>query len=386
MTTDTKTQPIQLGEPVEHRGIVVTPLFPRLQPRAEYLTFDEAAPLGFRVAEIDEAGSVPQLLVENPLDANVLLYDGEELVGAKQNRILNVTVLVEAHGKTNIPVSCVEQGRWSRRSRYFAPAASAAYPELRRRKAEQLLAAPAELGAAQAEVWDAVAFRTGVHSPTGAQRDIFDAHEGELAELRKAFPLEPGQSGMLLAIGPERLCLDCVSRPTAFAWLYPKLLEGAMLDAIEHVGAKPSTTERLERFLVEIEAADRARGASVGLGEDVRVATETIIGSGLEVDGELVQLSGFSRGRRVIRSYSSAAADSRLRRSLRAQDAAFKCCLRTPTAKVPGSQALTSSRTGRSGGPLSKPMTKRRPSALPSFRRVSTLVLCCPLSIREMAE
>src|SRR5256885_12588694 len=31
-----------------------------------------------------------------PLKANVLLYDGEELLGAKQNRILNVTVLVAA--------------------------------------------------------------------------------------------------------------------------------------------------------------------------------------------------------------------------------------------------------------------------------------------------
>ncbi len=289
---------IQLGEPVEHRGIVVAPLFPRRQPRVEYLTVGEAIPLGLRISEVDEAGSVPELLVANPLDANVLLYDGEELVGAKQNRILNITVLVEAHGKTNIPVSCVEQGRWSRRSRYFAPATNTAYPELRRRKAERLLAAPAELGAAQAEVWDAVsekAFRTGVHSPTGAQRDIFDAHEGELAELRKAFPLEPGQSGMLLAIGPERLCLDYVSRPTAFARLYPKLLEGAMLDAIEHISAKPTTAERLERFLGEVEAADRARRPSGGLGEDVRVATETIIGSGLELDGELIQLSAFSR-------------------------------------------------------------------------------------------
>jgi hypothetical protein len=298
MSTIQTSTAIQLGEPVEHRGIVVAPLFPRIQPRADYLTFDEAAPLGFRIEEVDEAGSVPQLLVENPLDASVLLYDGEELVGAKQNRILNVTVLVEAHGKTKIPVSCVEQGRWSRRSRYFAPAPSATYPELRRRKAERLLAAPAEPGVAQAEVWDTIsekAFRTGVHSPTGAQRDIFDAHEGELAELRKAFPLEPGQSGMLLAIGPERLCLDYVSRPTAFARLYPKLLEGAMLDALEHLGTKPATDERLERFLGEVEVTDRKRTPSVALGEDVRVATEKVIGSGLELDGELIQLSAFSR-------------------------------------------------------------------------------------------
>src|ERR671934_1323581 len=102
----------QLGDPVEHRGIVITPLFPRRDPVAHYVTLDEALPLGFRVREVSDAGLVPELLVENPLTQDVLLYDGEELVGAKQNRILNVTVLIAGGSKTRIPVSCVEEGRW----------------------------------------------------------------------------------------------------------------------------------------------------------------------------------------------------------------------------------------------------------------------------------
>src|SRR4051794_19780538 len=55
-------QTIQLGEPVEHRGVVIAPLFPRRSPVAEYLTLDEAIPLGLRVSEVDAAGSVPELL------------------------------------------------------------------------------------------------------------------------------------------------------------------------------------------------------------------------------------------------------------------------------------------------------------------------------------
>jgi hypothetical protein len=66
----------QLGEPVEHRGIVVTPLFPRRNPVAAYLTLDEALAAGLRVTEASRGGSVPELAVENPLDADVLLYDG----------------------------------------------------------------------------------------------------------------------------------------------------------------------------------------------------------------------------------------------------------------------------------------------------------------------
>ena len=147
---------IQLGEPVSHRGVLVAPLFPRLTPAAAYVTLDEALPLGFRVTEVDEAGLVPELAVHNPLDRNVLLYDGEELIGAKQNRILNVTVLVAAGSKTAIPVSCVEEGRWSARSAAFGAASHAAHPELRRRKGERLSADPLARGIAQHEVWEAV--------------------------------------------------------------------------------------------------------------------------------------------------------------------------------------------------------------------------------------
>lgn len=57
----------QIGERAEHRGIVVAPLFPRTDPVATYLTLDEALAGGLRIGETSEAGSVPELLVENPL-------------------------------------------------------------------------------------------------------------------------------------------------------------------------------------------------------------------------------------------------------------------------------------------------------------------------------
>ena len=286
--------PIQIGEPVDHRGVVVTPLFPRLKPRAAYVTLEEALPLGFRVAEVDAAGSVPELAVKNPLDSDVLLYDGEELLGAKQNRILNVTVLVAPRSETRIPVSCVEEGRWRARSFSFGAAKHAAYPELRRRKAERLSAAPLERGAAQGEVWQALAEkagRLGVHSPTGAQADVFAAHERNLGSLRGAFPLQPGQSGALLALG-DRLCLDYVSRPEAFARLYPKLLEGYLLDALEAVDSTPAGD--LDAFIAAIAEGTLSRRPSAGLGDDVRLRGERSVGSGLELDGELLQLCAFS--------------------------------------------------------------------------------------------
>ncbi len=288
---------VQLGDPVEHRGIVITPLFPRRAPQAAYLTLDEALPLGLRVTEIDTAGSVPELAVANPLGTDVLLYDGEELIGAKQNRILNVTVLVAAKSHTRIPVSCVEQGRWHAQSEVFSAASHTASPEVRSRKAARLETEPLARGIAQGEVWDAVAQRVARHrvdSPTAAQADVFRAREHDLRELREAFPLLPGQSGALLAFGADALCLDWVSRPSAFAQLYPKLLDGYLLDALERPNGDSAPSERIVGFASALSRAAVVRRSSAGRGSDVRLRGVGCRGSGLELDGELLQLSAFS--------------------------------------------------------------------------------------------
>jgi hypothetical protein len=55
-------------------------------------------------------------------------------VGAKQNRILNMTVLVAVQTEVTIPVSCVEQGRWGYRARHSAPSDFSLYAGLRAKK------------------------------------------------------------------------------------------------------------------------------------------------------------------------------------------------------------------------------------------------------------
>jgi hypothetical protein len=295
----------QIGEPVEHRGIVVAPLFPRRDPVADYLTLDEALPRGLRIAETSESGSVPELVVENPLAERVLVYDGEELVGAKQNRILNVSVLVDAKSALTIPVSCVEQGRWSRRSAHFGAAPHISNAELRRRKAETQAARPLARGVAQGEVWDAVrdkSLRMSVSSQTGAASDIHRAYERDVRVLEDAFPAQPGQCGAILGLGGD-LCLDAVSRPDAFARLWPKLRAGYLLDALERLDGKPTATQSMRAFVEMVGAALTTRAPSAGLGEDVRLRGEGVLGSGLELDGELVQLSAFASedgGRRAF--------------------------------------------------------------------------------------
>jgi hypothetical protein len=303
----------QRGDPVEHRGIVITPLFPARDPVAGYITLDEALPRGLTISETSDAGSVAELAVINPLGENVLLYDGEELVGAKQNRILNVTVFVGAGAKLPIPVSCVEQGRWNRSSVDFDSASHISHSHLRRRKAEMLATQPMALGIAQGEVWAEIGEkqeRMSVNSPTDANRDTFDAYGDRLRTLEDAFPLQPGQCGAVLAIGHD-LCLDTVSRPDAFALLWPKLRAGYLLDALERLDQTPAAKERIAGFVDEVADAPFTRGPSAGLGHDLRLRGPGVIGSGLELDGERIQLSAFTSDGRADRAFGRIARPSR---------------------------------------------------------------------------
>jgi len=85
------------------------------------------------VKEVSEEGSIPDLMVINRASTPLLIPEGEILVGGKQNRTVNITVIIEAGEERVIPVSCVERGRWRRGADTFF-SKSYAPPNLRTRK------------------------------------------------------------------------------------------------------------------------------------------------------------------------------------------------------------------------------------------------------------
>ena len=130
---------LRTGEPVEFHRLKIMPILVDEDRKLPFVDLDEALKQGFIViTEVSEGGSVPDLHVANKAEADVIILDGEELIGAKQNRIVNTTIVVPATTSITIPVSCVQQRRWNYTSRDFSSSGSVAYASLRRKKYEHV--------------------------------------------------------------------------------------------------------------------------------------------------------------------------------------------------------------------------------------------------------
>lgn len=276
----------ELGEPAAFAGLALIPLFPVGEPELEYIGLDEAVARGLVVTEISDTGAVSTLFVSNPLDLNVLLYEGEELVGAKQNRILDRPVLVQAQSKVALPVTCVERGRWSYRSERFAPAPRAAYPELRRARAS----------GGQSAAWanvSAKSARLAALSATDAAEEMYIKRASSLETYLAKLPRRDGQCGAIVCVAGRVVCVDFVSRSEVYAGLHAKLLRGYALDAIEHPVDAPVPREFIERLSARIAHARRTASAQVGLGQASEIRTHHLAGLELCLGDELVALTAF---------------------------------------------------------------------------------------------
>jgi ARG and Rhodanese-Phosphatase-superfamily-associated Protein domain len=213
---------LQPDAPVEFRAITIVPLRTPKQADPPWLLLHEAlAADSVEVAEISEQGSVPTLHVTNRDSRDVLLLDGEELVGAKQNRVLNTTVLVRAHSTLEVPVSCVEQGRWRYSSRRFASSAHSLYASIRLKKAAQVHASlrlRQSFSSDQGAIWSDLGERAkALKVKSFAMAGAFAAREPELDDYTAAFAPRPDQVGALVYGGRAWWGMDVLPSPRLFA-------------------------------------------------------------------------------------------------------------------------------------------------------------------------
>lgn len=290
------------GAPARFRNMTLIPLLAAEETAADYLLLDDVIARGLaRVSEVSEAGRVPELAFVNEAPERVLLVDGEELVGARQNRVLNVSLLVAAHCAIRLPVSCSEQGRWHYKSRHFDSAGGTLFAKARARKVRTVSASLRERGSRQSDqaaIWDDISAKARdlrCASPTGAMSDIFEQQRARIEDYVAAFDAKPRQAGALFAIDGAVVGLELFDAPATFRKMLPRLVRSYAMDALETSPRKAPLPvgEAVTRFLAAMQAAALERFPALGDGVDLRIESETIAGGALLAGERIVHLCAF---------------------------------------------------------------------------------------------
>jgi hypothetical protein len=280
---DNTLESLDIGAPVSHDPLHLFPLEGGPSEEEALILLDEALEEGMLcVEELGEGGSVPELRVVNAGARPVLLLEGDELVGAKQNRVVNSSVLVAAGSELMLPVSCVERGRWSRSPRAFTGSAGSPHPSLRRIKARSVhesLQRHRGHTSDQSAVWqevDRVAALHNAPSPTSALQDTRGRLSARLAAYEALADKLPARTrGVVVTIGARPLLVEVLAGPRSCSRICRKLLAGYALEALGH-GRDDAPPDRLAviSFIRSMAAAPREQHPAVGKGTDVRFASE----------------------------------------------------------------------------------------------------------------
>lgn len=290
-----------VGQPRTFAGLTVYPLTGGSRGAPGYTTLDDALRAGTaRVTEVGESGRVPELAFVNDGDSPVLIVDGEELAGAKQNRIVNLTILAPAKSRIVIPVSCVEAGRWASRSAVFSSTPQVMYARARSGKSASVSASMAfgEYTSDQGAVWNDIGLKQRElrsSSPTSRMTDTFDERSADLDDYVRNLPCVEDQVGAVFALSGRVSCVELFDSAETLQKMWPKLVRSWALDALP-ASSRPHEVQPVtdaRALLNEVGAAAVTRHEALGLGTDLRFEGGRFNGGALLHEERLVHLCVF---------------------------------------------------------------------------------------------
>lgn len=323
---------LQVGDPTSAHNLTVFPLMANGSGVEDpgYLTLDEALATGrFKIRE-HEIPTVPTLVAENALDVAVFLLDGEELVGARQDRVINLSILVPAQTKLDIPVSCVEAGRWHDVSPMFASSARSqvAFSRARRTRhvsLSMLLSDGGVRASDQGAVWadmDTLAHAMGVRPATGAMREVFERRALDIEQYAERIRPLDRQVGACFAVNGRVTGCDLFDSPRTLARLLPKLAQSYAADAIARArsGSRSPEASAVTSFLQAVGRCEPLSFKALGEGEDWRLSAPGVAGGALFARDRVIHLCAFALDEEEHAPHMESASRRRMRWSARGRE------------------------------------------------------------------
>ena len=243
------------------------------------LVLDEAIAAGqVKIQEIAD-GSVNNLTFVNKADHPVFVMAGEVIIGGKQDRIIGRNTVIPAKTTQEVPVFCVEHGRWDGKTKEFTTAKALAHGRLRGQASY----------AAQQDVWNEVAAKNKVRkteNTSGTYRKVAQQQsDGTLATMETqvdaAIAKIPAADrarmvGYAVALNGAVATVDLFGSPQLFKKLETKLVRSYLTEAVDVAAqkdVKPPSAADVKSFMADADKAAEQKSYDTA-------AAATVINSG----------------------------------------------------------------------------------------------------------
>ena len=269
----------------------------------DYVSLGNALANNFiEIKEVGEGARVNDLFVYNNSDKFVFMMDGDIIEGAKQNRVINTSILLAPQCKTQIQVSCVERGRWRYVSDKFNSSVLFAPSFLRSAKSRDVhsnLREGRSHYADQGKVWDDVKLyckKFNVESETENLGAVYEANKETFEKAQAEFKYNENVNGIAIFIDGKIITLDLFNSSKVYQDYFGKIIKGAFFEINHH---KKTTNEINESELKyktlevidKIETLEKNTFNGVGVGIEKRFETKEFVGLELMFNDLLIHQS-----------------------------------------------------------------------------------------------
>jgi len=271
---------LEVGRVQSYKNMEVVPLFTDKKSSLDYIVLDQAMKRkGF---SIEETGNVNNLEAYNNTNKDVLIIKGEYMVGGKQNRMMTRSALIKKkRGKkhVNLPVHCIEQGRWNTPGEFYGGKVAAA--GMRHGLTKE---SSGERG--QHATWENVSYNlksTNVNSSTSNFDEFHKKNKKSIDDYVSNFKFKKGQVGFVVAVtdkwGNKNFYVDLFDKPVTMKKHFDRMLESYVTEAITNSpNAKPkkvrdmNTQQEAIAFLLSLTYQGMSCSGSVDLGMEIEIS------------------------------------------------------------------------------------------------------------------
>jgi hypothetical protein len=271
--------------------VTVFPLFTRASTGLDYrLGVDAMADGSITLGEIGR-GTVSAIRAHNQSRQRVLFVDGDHLVGARQNRAVIASAVIGAGQQVDLPVCCVEEGRWHPTSEHFRPAVATVASNVRgviKTTLTSALYGGHGRHAEQSRVWRTIARN---EQPRRSLYDSAIYDSSLLVERVRRIPSQPPRyvpqaTGVAVAIHRRIVSLDVFDKPSTCEAYWRRLLVGLPFGP----GFDDATAGDVYNLVDALVSSSWSEFPSVGCGREKRTRIPTATASTIELDDQVVHL------------------------------------------------------------------------------------------------